>query len=688
MQKHLCDKTFTSLSCRNQKTFDVELHSCNKTALLHSYEIAQNLLSEEAAGGSDAGQEGAAGPPQTAEGAQGELEGGGRDQNEAQDPRERLVALQEQEESAHGHTASAQETLNGADDVAAWPAQPGGPALPAGAEAAGPESPSREGVGMPAGTGSPGKGRAGRQQQRGADAAKAGQKARWGIGSKRSLEERMARRSFRQEEQQLGQQPAGSGKRRSAAGKGSKGQGGRKEVAPVITRGDQKELLRQRLAERQKEDKHKLEQRIAVKTAFLESIKETLKNDAASRQLSAYLEKKRAQRERSFLKKYGRLPAHRLDAEVAPQLLPLPRSPLMTTAANVDDKKQSLRKGLPSLAPILTSTPTAGLPHLGDVKGSPTSASPGTSRRLRPRSPPRLLDQDAEMQVLKAVRRREELLGRLRTLLLAKAAPDALPHRGALGACLDAVRGASLDAVEAVAAWRAEQGHQRAFVWAGQDYLAKMNTDLGNLLHNEPAVQAWLGFDIALDPFCTGLVRARSPPTPTLPPTAGYRPQVDAAEALRVRAALKVLADQMSATAQLTKQRMELLRSPNRGSRDLSNKAPLGNPTPAPHPPPPQETAVEGDQTGAAGQQDEAGGAADAGKSEDGMRSSPLGGGSEGQMRSPEEGETAEHVPTVDSHCALPEGGGEGALKMLDESTLNLQMQDRSPEQPAILSVT
>lgn len=55
--------------------------------------------------------------------------------------------------------------------------------------------------------------------------------------------------------------------------------------------------------------------------------------------------------------------------------------------------------------------------------------------------------------------------------------------RGALGSCLDAVRGASLDAVEAVATWRAEQGHQRAFVWAGQDYLAKMNTDLGNLLH-------------------------------------------------------------------------------------------------------------------------------------------------------------------------------------------------------------
>ena len=33
--------------------------------------------------------------------------------------------------------------------------------------------------------------------------------------------------------------------------------------------------------------------------------------------------------------------------------------------------------------------------------------------------------------MLKAVRRREELLGRLRTLLLAKAATDGLPHRSA-----------------------------------------------------------------------------------------------------------------------------------------------------------------------------------------------------------------------------------------------------------------
>jgi hypothetical protein len=52
-----------------------------------------------------------------------------------------------------------------------------------------------------------------------------------------------------------------------------------------------------------------------------------------------------------------------------------------------------------------------------------------------------------------------------------------------VAACLDSLRGASLDAVEAVQAWRVEQGHQqRPFVWAGQDYLAKMNTDLGNLL--------------------------------------------------------------------------------------------------------------------------------------------------------------------------------------------------------------
>lgn len=161
-----------------------------------------------------------------------------------QDPRERLVALQEQEESAPGHTESAQEALSGADAVAAWPAHPQGPAPPAGAEAAGAGAAAKEVAARAAGeTGSPGKGRAGaRQQRKGADTGKAGQKARWGMGSQRSLDERMARRSFRSEDEQLGQQATGSGKTRSGAGKGSKGQEGRKEAAPVITRGDQKEV--------------------------------------------------------------------------------------------------------------------------------------------------------------------------------------------------------------------------------------------------------------------------------------------------------------------------------------------------------------------------------------------------------------------------------------------------------------
>jgi hypothetical protein len=65
-------------------------------------------------------------------------------------------------------------------------------------------------------------------------------------------------------------------------------------------------------------------------------------------------------------------------------------------------------------------------------------------------------------------------------------------------------------------------------------------------------VVAWLGLDVELDPFCTGLVAAPAPSA--LPPAARYQPALDGSQALRVKAALRILADAAGTTAQLTKQ--------------------------------------------------------------------------------------------------------------------------------------
>jgi hypothetical protein len=79
----------------------------------------------------------------------------------------------------------------------------------------------------------------------GAAEGKEGQKARWGMGSKKGLEDRMARRSFTDREASPSKGDSASLKRSGEAKKSSKA----RDVSPVITRGDQKEVRAHRTAE-------------------------------------------------------------------------------------------------------------------------------------------------------------------------------------------------------------------------------------------------------------------------------------------------------------------------------------------------------------------------------------------------------------------------------------------------------
>ena len=109
---------------------------------------------------------------------------------------------------------------------------------------------------------------------------------------------------------------------------------------------------------------------------------------------------------------------------------------------------------------------------------------------------------ELELEVLKAILLREGYLHRIAevagTKEAAKTVPTALPD------LLDLCRIATVEVVEAVASWRSAQRQPLPFDWNGINYLLKIPSDLDFLAANRPLV-AWLGFDLARNPFVVPL---------------------------------------------------------------------------------------------------------------------------------------------------------------------------------------
>jgi hypothetical protein len=107
-------------------------------------------------------------------------------------------------------------------------------------------------------------------------------------------------------------------------------------------------------------------------------------------------------------------------------------------------------------------------------------------------------DPATELEVLKTILLREGYLKRLQHAARRRGGTTAL--RADVIDILDLIRTATVEVVEAIAKWRRTLIKPYPFVWNGINYLLKIPSDL-DMLNKVPEVSAWLGFELARNPF-------------------------------------------------------------------------------------------------------------------------------------------------------------------------------------------
>ena len=162
-------------------------------------------------------------------------------------------------------------------------------------------------------------------------------------------------------------------------------------------------------------------------------------------------------------------------------------------AAAVGAQHDLASKTLPAHAPPM-STALAPLPPMQQQ----TAVAAAQSAEMREQT----VAPGMELDVLKAILVRESYLRRLEHLAGQRDAATKVPQ--GLPDLLDLCRIATVEAVEAVVAWREAQAAPIPFVWNGINYLLKVPSDLDFLDRLRP-LNMWLGFGVARNPFVVPL---------------------------------------------------------------------------------------------------------------------------------------------------------------------------------------
>jgi hypothetical protein len=151
-----------------------------------------------------------------------------------------------------------------------------------------------------------------------------------------------------------------------------------------------------------------------------------------------------------------------------------------------------------------SSPPYAGSPLAADQVAELGDRGPGPQQNVsRPHGGvtfqrAQSTDPATELEVLKTILLREGYLKRLQHAARRRGGQTAL--RADVIDLLDLLRTSTVEVVEAIAKWRRTLVKPYPFVWNGINYLLKVPSDL-DILNKVPEIAAWLGFDLARNPF-------------------------------------------------------------------------------------------------------------------------------------------------------------------------------------------